>query len=134
MDDYTRLRDSGHARAIATEAELQKAADEARRRVATGEEGAGAVLKLLEDHLMVRAAETEAIGVARQDNYGFLAKRYGGEKRPLEVCQSAAGFYIGTKTPEGAPNTRESAEYWRKRRDADDALAGRRRWSQRRWP
>ena len=28
------------------------------------------------------------------------------DEKEMEVCQSAAGFYIGTKTPEGFPNCR----------------------------
>lgn len=64
------------------------------------------------------------------EKYGFLAEKFGGEQLPLEVCQSVAGFYLGTRTPEGEPNTRESVEYWRQRREADEALLGRRSWTQ----
>jgi hypothetical protein len=40
-----------------------------------------------------------------EEQYGFLAEKFG-EKLPLEVCKSGAGFYLGTKTAEGEPNTR----------------------------
>ena len=49
----------------------------------------------------------------------FLAQR---ELVELGVHKSAAGYYIGTRTPEGEPNTRESARYWPKRSDALHAL------------
>jgi hypothetical protein len=31
---------------------------------------------------------------------------------PLEVCQSSAGYYLGTRDQDSAPFSRESAEYW----------------------
>lgn len=65
------------------------------------------------------------------EKHGFLAEEFGGEKLPLQVCKSGAGFYLGTTTAEGEPNTRESAEYWPNRRDADAALNGRKMWTQR---
>jgi hypothetical protein len=68
------------------------------------------------------------------DKNGLLAERYGGEKLPLQVCRSRAGYYIGTKTAEGGPYSRESKEYWRNRRHAEAALAGRRWWTQRERP
>jgi hypothetical protein len=40
----------------------------------------------------------------------------------LEVCYSAAGFYLGTYR-DGEPHTRESAEYWRRRDAAQSAMA-----------
>jgi hypothetical protein len=54
--------------------------------------------------------------------HGLLAYTAQGECINLEVLQSAAGFYIGTATPEGAPNTRESACYWPRRPNAVRAL------------
>ena len=53
---------------------------------------------------------------------GMLAAA-AGKAFPLEVCKSAAGFYIGTLNEEGVPFTRESCEYWRKREQAEAALA-----------
>ena len=41
----------------------------------------------------------------------------------LEVCKSAAGYYLGTVNEDGEPFTRESLEYWRKRETAEAALA-----------
>lgn len=52
---------------------------------------------------------------------GMLAAA-AGKAFPLEVCKSNAGFYIGTLDEEGAPYTRESVEYWRKREQAEAAL------------
>lgn len=40
----------------------------------------------------------------------------------LQVLQSRAGYYIGTATPEGLPMSRDSAEYWRTEREAQQAL------------
>jgi hypothetical protein len=61
--------------------------------------------------------------------FGYLAFTAQGEFLELEVLKSAAGFYIGTSTPkgvpnmpEGAPNTRESNQYWPKKPDAVRAL------------
>ena len=45
-----------------------------------------------------------------------------GKPLAIQVLKSAAGFYIGTLTPEGEPNTRESTEYWGKKPAADAAL------------
>lgn len=59
---------------------------------------------------------------------GFLAQR-AGQNLPLEICYSAAGFYLGTYNDQG-PYTRESQEYWPKREQAQRALdTG--RWTQR---
>ena len=44
--------------------------------------------------------------------YGFLAAKYGHSQRELQVCRSAAGFYIGTLGDDGTPFTRESVEYF----------------------
>jgi hypothetical protein len=54
--------------------------------------------------------------------FGYLAFTAQREFLELEVLRSAAGFYIGTRTAEGTPNTRESARYWPKRPDAEEAL------------
>lgn len=50
----------------------------------------------------------------------------------LEVCYSAAGFYLGTYV-QAEPYSRESVEYWRKREEAEAALASG-RWTQRQQP
>lgn len=34
------------------------------------------------------------------------------EDRPLRVCRSGAGFYIGTLNEDGLPYERYSARYW----------------------
>jgi hypothetical protein len=64
---------------------------------------------------------------------GFLAAIHG-DKARLQVCKSAAGYYLGTKGKGGEPNSRESAEYWPKRWQARAALQGRRHWTQRLQP
>jgi hypothetical protein len=53
---------------------------------------------------------------------GMLAAA-AGKAFALEVCKSAAGFYIGTRDEDGAPFTRESREYWQKRELAETALS-----------
>ena len=54
---------------------------------------------------------------------------YLGWFRPLEVCKSARGFYIGA-TDEGEPLARDSQEYWPTREEAEHAfLTG--AWTQR---
>jgi hypothetical protein len=53
--------------------------------------------------------------------YGLLAAAFGKRQLPLEVCRSAAGFYLGTRE-DGVPFSRESEEYWRSRKAADRAL------------
>lgn len=53
--------------------------------------------------------------------YGQLAKEYCDARLPLQVLQSAAGFYIGT-ADEGGPVSRESAEYFGSRQKASLAL------------
>lgn len=55
-----------------------------------------------------------------------------GHPVPLEVCYSAAGFYLGTYV-QAEPYSRESVEYWRKREEAEAALASG-RWTQRQQP
>ena len=52
---------------------------------------------------------------------GELAWKYCKVRLPLQVCQSAAGFYIGTYGEDG-PCSRESVEYYRKREQAETAL------------
>jgi len=41
----------------------------------------------------------------------------------LIVCQSNAGYYIGTLTSEGFPNSRNSVEYFATREEAASALS-----------
>jgi hypothetical protein len=40
----------------------------------------------------------------------------------LEVCESAAGYYLGTRNEDGEPLSRQSVEYWHKRETAEAAL------------
>jgi hypothetical protein len=71
---------------------------------------------------------------ARSENirrqYGWLAAEFGKRQLPLQVCQSAGGFYLGTKE-KGRPFSRESVESWRTREEANEALLSPRKWSQR---
>lgn len=60
--------------------------------------------------------------------FGQLALTYCGKFLPLEVLQSAAGHYIGTRDTEG-PVSRESHEYFRSHAAAQRALE-RGGWSQ----
>jgi hypothetical protein len=53
-----------------------------------------------------------------------------GQAFPLEVCQSRAGFYLGTRDQDSAPFTRESAEYWARLGAAEEAWR-RGAWTQR---
>lgn len=63
--------------------------------------------------------------------FGKLAQSTG-QQLPLTICQSQAGFYLGTCNDQG-PYTRESTEYWRTRAAAAKALeAG--HWTQRQEP
>lgn len=63
---------------------------------------------------------------------GLLAKSYCNLVLPVEVLQSAAGYFIGTQE-EGLPITRESMEYFQEHQEAIDALnTG--NWKQRRHP
>lgn len=66
---------------------------------------------------------------------GKLAREYCNKRLPLQVLQSAAGFYLGTVDEEG-PVSRESAEYWRTEAQAAKALAGKpgEDWTQREEP
>ena len=63
---------------------------------------------------------------------GMLAEA-AGKCFPVEVCKSAAGYYIGTRDEEGLPYSRESAEYWKKPEQAATALSTG-RWTQRLQP
>ena len=54
--------------------------------------------------------------------FGMLARAALGIERPLQVCRSAAGYYIGTLDEGGLPESRESWEYFGTRRDAERAL------------
>ena len=65
---------------------------------------------------------------------GKLAFDIMGIRLPLQVLQSAAGFYLGTFNEQG-PSSRESAEYWPSRDEAEQALAnGPSAWTQRDHP
>ncbi|MBK0035155.1 hypothetical protein IBT47_22975 [Erwinia sp. S43] len=65
---------------------------------------------------------------------GFLAQKYLNVVLPLEVMQSGRGYYIGTADQEsGAPATRESNEYFRKKIDAENALKAN-LWTQKEHP
>jgi len=52
---------------------------------------------------------------------GRLAREFG-YKLPLQVCKSAAGYYIGTIDTETGPVSRESEEYWSTKEEADKAM------------
>lgn len=54
--------------------------------------------------------------------FGKLAREELGERLPLEVLKSAAGFYLGTASEDG-PVSRESLEYWPSSAQALHALA-----------
>lgn len=71
-----------------------------------------------------------------KEESGLLAKTFGGQDLPLQVCKAASGiFYLGTLTPDGLPYSRESVEYWSKREEAERALkAGHSAWTQRSSP
>lgn len=66
------------------------------------------------------------------DKIGKLAALTG-KRLPVQVCKSAAGFYIGTADEEGLPFSRESSEYWRERIAAERAMSDG-KWTQRRAP
>ncbi len=53
--------------------------------------------------------------------FGVLARQALGVALPLQVLESAAGFYIGT-ADENGPCSRESVEYWSERGAAEAAL------------
>lgn len=60
---------------------------------------------------------------------GQLALEYTGQRLPLQVLKSTAGYYIGTATEEG-PCSRESLEYWPSDTAAQQALSSS-AWTQR---
>jgi hypothetical protein len=70
-----------------------------------------------------------------KQQYGMLAAEFGDDSYllPLQVCKSAAGFYVGTREENGEPFSRESQEYWPTRQKAERALTLR-IWSQPRAP
>ncbi len=63
---------------------------------------------------------------------GKLALEFGGQRLPLSVLQSAAGYYLGTYNESG-PVSRESVEYWPTEDRAEDALTSG-DWTQRDHP
>jgi len=65
--------------------------------------------------------------IAAAAGYGKLAQAFCGKSLPLQILQSAAGFYIGTV--DDGPCSRESIEYFRKREEAEEALSTG-RWTQ----
>lgn len=66
--------------------------------------------------------------------YGHLALTFSKKQLPLQVQQSAAGFYLGTRDPEdGSPFSRESVEYWPSRTLANTALSTG-NWTQKEYP
>ena len=67
------------------------------------------------------------------DTHAFLAFTHLGEILPLQVCESAAGFYIGALTTDGEPVSRESREYFPTRQLAEKALKSG-NWTQRAEP
>lgn len=66
------------------------------------------------------------------DEIGELAA-LAGRRLPVQVCKSAAGFFIGTADEEGLPFSRESTEYWQERIAAERAMSDG-KWTQRRTP
>lgn len=74
------------------------------------------------------ATDFESGGLLSAGPIGELAQHIGGKRLPLEICYSAAGFYLGTFF-EGQPYSRES-QYFPRRELAQAALANR-DWIQR---
>lgn len=66
---------------------------------------------------------------ARAESIGHLTLTYVGKRLPLQVRQSAVGYFIGT-ADENGPVSRESVEYFRSYQAADQALSTG-RWQQR---
>ncbi|USR37571.1 hypothetical protein L1F06_012775 [Ectopseudomonas hydrolytica] len=62
-----------------------------------------------------------SVDQARAESVGYLALAHLGERRPLQVLRSGAGYYIGTADEDG-PVSRESVEYFRSFHAADQAL------------
>lgn len=81
-------------------------------------------------HVVARGIEQEETGANTRRRYGWLAAELGKRRLPLQVCESAQGFYLGTKC-KGQPFSRESEEYWGTREEANEALRSRSKWSQR---
>lgn len=75
-------------------------------------------------HAILKEGSREGLPMvdSRIPSRGKLAAE-AGKVFPLEVCKSAAGYYLGTLNEEGEPFTRESVEYWRKQEAAEAALA-----------
>jgi len=67
-----------------------------------------------------------------QQQRGAIAQQ-NGQRLALEVCRSRAGYYLGTLDQNGAPNSRESAEYWQDEHSAMQALTSG-DWTQRTQP
>jgi hypothetical protein len=65
--------------------------------------------------------------------FGHLAQTFADCTLPLEVLESAAGYYIGTFHLVEVPFSRESEEYFPTAQAARDALA-RGAWTQRPFP
>lgn len=65
--------------------------------------------------------------------HGKLAHEYCGVKLPLQVLQSAAGFYLGTIDPNEGPVSRESEEYFPSQKAAEAAMTSG-EWTQRHQP
>lgn len=71
------------------------------------------------------------LGQLRRTSWYLANSQFGGEKLPLQVCKSAAGYYLGTLDGFGYPYSRESAEYWPTEAQAAKALNGELDWTQR---
>lgn len=65
--------------------------------------------------------------------FGVLALEFLSEELELEVLKSSAGFYLGTRRPDGYPVSRESVEYFRDSTSAQQALETG-NWTQRNEP
>lgn len=81
------------------------------------------------DHGRVALGIVHEQSASHPKHVAVLASRCLGREVALEICRSAAGFYLGVML-EHEPYTRESVEYWPKREDAQAAL-GSGRWTQR---
>lgn len=76
-------------------------------------------------------ADSKASTETVRTQYGVLAAQCG-QRLPLEVLYSAAGWYIGTCLDD-MPYSRESVQYWPKRELAAQALTSG-KWSQKQNP
>lgn len=63
---------------------------------------------------------------------GILCKEWCGVNLPIQICKSAAGFYIGCMS-DHEPMSRESVEYFRTLSLAEEAFADG-TWTQRLHP